>query len=342
MNANALLSDIDVGHQVGLGRYSAATSRKLLGILKTSEDDVVRQLREAGWEDVTRESARVARLEKVLEGIRQTQREAYGKAGRTLRSDLLELAPYETGFQAKAVQQATAARIQAADLSQPKAEDLRAAIDGEPFQGRELKEWGDDLRDAAFRRVRDAVRIGYTDGQGVASIVSTIKGTAAARFKDGIDETGRRDVEGLVRTAVTHTAQQAKSAFFAANPTIFRGERWNAVLDNRTTAVCRGRDGKVYPLEEGPRPPAHWRCRSTTTGVLHGEPDAPDGDTYGAWLARQDRETQDQVLGSVKVVLWRDGGLKLDRFIDDTGAEYTLEELNRRESAAFTRAGVAL
>lgn len=341
MTPNERLHDLDVAHQIGLGRYSAATVRKIVALLDRTETDILKQIEAASWDDVSRASAKVARLEKLLEGIRKTQAEAYVVVGKTLRADLVELAGYEGEFQAQAVQSATAARVSVGLLDQPTAEMLKAAVDSRPFQGRLLKEWGRDLDEAAFKRVRDAVRIGYTEGESVSNIVTRIRGTKAAKFKDGITEISRRDAEGLVRTAVTHTANASKDAFFRANAEVFRAVRWNAVLDGRTTAVCRGRDGKVFPLDSGPRPPAHWRCRSTTTAVLKGEPDAPTGDTYGDWLKRQDTDLQDDVLGNAKAKLFRDGGLPLDRFVDRTGAEYDLATLRKREAAAFTKAGLA-
>lgn len=343
MSVNLHLQDLDIRHQIGLSRYSAATAAKIVALLNRTETDIVDQIQAAGWDEVSRQSAKVGRLEKLLEGIRVAQTEAYAAATKTLRTDLVELSEYEVEFQAGAI--ATAAKavevpVAIGQLAKPTAEMLKAAVDSRPFQGRLLKEWGKDLDSAAFRRVRDAVRIGYVEGESVQQIVTRIRGTKAARFKDGITEISRRDAEGLVRTAVTHTANASKDAFFRENSDVFRGVRWNAVLDGRTTAVCRGRDGQVFPLESGPRPPAHWRCRSTTTAVLKGEPDAPTGETYGDWLKRQDSDLQEDILGKTKAKLFRDGGLPLDRFVDRAGAEYTLDELRRREAAAFQKAGV--
>ena len=344
MSVNLQLHDLDVRHQIGLARFSAATARKIVALLDRSEEDIVKQIQAAGWDDVARASAKVARLEKLLTGIRVAQTEAYTAAGKTLRADLVGLGSYEVEYQASAVAKVAGSidlPVAISQLKKPTAEMLKAAVDSRPFQGRLLKEWGKDLDAAAFRRVRDAVRIGYVEGESVSQIVTRIRGTKAAQFKDGITEISRRDAEGLVRTAVTHTANASKDAFFKANASVFRGQRWNAVLDGRTTAVCRGRDGQVYPLDSGPRPPAHWRCRSTMTAVLKGEPDAPTGETYGDWLARQDKDLQDDVLGVTKAKLWRSGGVTLDRFVDRKGAEYTLDELRQREAAAFQKVGLA-
>jgi hypothetical protein len=62
--------------------------------------------------------------------------------------------------------------------------------------------------------------------------------------------------------------------------------------------------------------------------------------TYGDWLRRQSAAVQDDVLGKSKGVLFRRGELPIDRFTDKSGAEYTLDELKRREAEAWEKAGL--
>jgi hypothetical protein len=115
----------------------------------------------------------------------------------------------------------------------------------------------------------------------------------------------------------------------------------------------------VFPVDSGPRPPAHPNCRSTTTPVIKSWKElginlteAPPGTrasmdgqvpatlTYNDWLKKQPQAFQDEVLGPTKAKLYRKGDLSLDRFIDKSGNEYTLDELRRREMGAFERAGI--
>jgi SPP1 gp7 family putative phage head morphogenesis protein len=53
--------------------------------------------------------------------------------------------------------------------------------------------------------------------------------------------------------------------------------------------------------------------------------------TYNSWLGRQSPEFQDEVLGPERAQLFRSGGLSLDKFTDDAGKVYTLDELKARE-----------
>ncbi len=62
--------------------------------------------------------------------------------------------------------------------------------------------------------------------------------------------------------------------------------------------------------------------------------------TYEQWLKRQSASFQDDVLGPSRGKLFRQGGITLDRFVDNTGKEYTLKELKRRDREAFKEAGL--
>lgn len=66
----------------------------------------------------------------------------------------------------------------------------------------------------------------------------------------------------------------------------------------------------------------------------------PATTTYAEFLGRQSVAFQDEVLGKTKGILFRKGGLKLDRFTTRTGAEKTLAELVKSEREAFVRAGL--
>lgn len=67
----------------------------------------------------------------------------------------------------------------------------------------------------------------------------------------------------------------------------------------------------------------------------------PAKTTYGEWLRKQPVAFQDDVLGTSKGKLFRDGKLPMDRFVDmQSGREFTLDELKRREAEAWAKAGL--
>jgi SPP1 gp7 family putative phage head morphogenesis protein len=333
MNPNAAIRDAYTARQIALGRYANMTANKVLALLRRVEADTVNKIANAGTE-----KSRAAQ-EAFLKEIRQLYKERYASISDTINADLTGLASNEADFSTSALDRsAQMARINAS-VQKPTDAMLNAAVNSRPFQGRLLKEWLTGLEDGAAGRVRDAIRIGYVEGEGIDVIVRRLRGTRAAGFKDGIFEVSRRGAEAMVRTAVNHTAQAARRETFNANADIIEGELYNALLDSRVTPICRGLDGNVYPLGSGPRPPQHISCRSYTSVVLKGF-DAPPRTSYAEWFAKQSADKQDNILGDAKGKLYRDGKLPLDRFTDTNGRAYNLNDLKRQDPSAFEQAGL--
>lgn len=355
MAVNDALLDASISHQVGLQRLSMATTRKIVALLNRVGDDLARQIRGLDPTAVTGEWSR-RRLDKLLDAVRTVSTEAYRVVKRELGSELKELATYEADFQKRMLQGNIPVAL---DIVTPTPAQLTAAVNSRPFQGKMLRDVVDGLDANTARRVREAIRMGIAEGETIDQIVRRVRGTRAAQFRDGIMEVSRREAEAVVRTAVNHTANTARAEVYKANPDVVKSVRWVATLDDRTTMICASRDGEIYPVDSGPRPPAHFRCRSTTTPVtkswremgididempastrasMNGQ--VPGDMTYNEWLRKQPAEMQDEVLGGAKGKLFRDGGLNVDRFVDRKGREWTLDELRRRESEAFAKAGL--
>ena len=56
---------------------------------------------------------------------------------------------------------------------------------------------------------------------------------------------------------------------YKANQEVTEEYRYVSTLDSRTSAVCRNLDGQVFKYNEGPTPPQHFGCRSTTVAVIN-------------------------------------------------------------------------
>lgn len=350
LSVNQRLYDLAVAHQISLHRLSSRTTARLVRLIDACEQDVLQQLREGVTE------LGQARLERLLGTLRALYAVRYASVLDVLRGELADLAGYEAEYAADALRTVLPIDF---EVNAPSDLQVRAANESRPFSGRYLREWGADLEQGAYDRVRDAIRIGFVEGQTVDEMVRRIRGTRSARFKDGITQVSRRGAESLVRTAVNHTANYARELTYEQNSDLVEKVRWVSTLDTRTTPICRSRDGKVYPVGSGPRPPAHWGCRSTTVPVVKSWaelgidlPELPAGtrasmdgqvpaeETYQTWLGRQSAAVQDEALGPSRGLLFRKGGLTMDRFVDPTGRQYTLEELRRKDAAAFAAAGV--
>lgn len=343
---NEKLYDLAVSHQIGITRLATATLRRLIALVDRCEQSVLAELREAATE------LGAARLERLLAGLRTIYADSYAELASRLEADCADLAQYEADWTERSVLGALPVGVEI-EFVVPSLRQLRSAIHSRPFQGRVLSEWGQDLGEGAFGRVRDAIRQGVAEGQTTDDVVRRIRGTRAAKFRDGITQISRRGCESLVRTATCHVANHAREQTMEANRDVVGSVRWVSTLDSRTTPICRSRDGQTFPVGSGPRPPAHWGCRSTTVPIVRSWaelgldlPELPAGtrasvdgqvpatETYQTWLARQSATTQDDVLGPSRGRLFREGGYTVDRFTDPTGRQYTLAQLRSRDAEA--------
>ena len=352
---NEQLADEAISHSIDLTRYSNSVIRRIIALLNKTDRDLANQIT-AALERLPAESFTVERLDALLQSVRQTNAVAYQKVSQLIETELKDLVQYEAAYQYQLFQSALPVQVSVAAVS---VGQVYSAALARPFQGTLLRETLAGLEANKARMVRDAIRIGYVEGQTIQQITQRIMGTRALQYTDGLMETSRRDAAAMVRTAVSHTANFTRNEFYKQNDDLVKGIKWISTLDGKTSAVCRARDGEIYPVDSGPRPPAHWNCRSSTTPVIRSfrelgidlpesaastrasmSGQVPDDMTYQDWLKKQPVERQDDILGKTKGQLFRKGGLSLTRFVDRNGRELNLAELRAKNAAAFAKAGL--
>lgn len=97
---------------------------------------------------------------------------------------------------------------------------------------------------------------------------------AAARLKAVTEGLSKSEATSLARTGIQHYAIQAQEAVHQENQSVIKAYEYVAVLDNRTTTLCGGRDGNQYRKgEKRPELPAHFNCRSQYLAIVIGEDD---------------------------------------------------------------------
>lgn len=360
MTANEAILDRNIRHAIYLQRFGGGLVARFIGLLNRTDADLVDLLQKRLAKLLDRGfdtgPATTKRLNDVLDEVRALNVDAYKVAGRELTDQLKAFAEYERNWHVETLKTELPVAL---TVTTPALPLVQAAVLKRPFQGRLLSEWLDGVEAAKAARIRDSIRIGLVEGQTIDQMVRSIRGTRASGYQDGLLEIDRRGAQALVRTAVNHTSNAARDIVFQENDDLIKGVKWVATLDARTTPICQARDGKVFPLTSGPRPPAHIGCRSTVTPVLKSWKelglnlgDAPEGTrasldgqvpgdlTYGEWLKKQPAAFQDEVLGPARGKLLRQGGLTVDRFVDRAGHEITLDELRKLQPEAFARAGL--
>jgi SPP1 gp7 family putative phage head morphogenesis protein len=79
---------------------------------------------------------------------------------------------------------------------------------------------------------------------------------------------GRQRAGVIATTEITRAAAQGELEAIRASNGVISRYRWHTTFDERVCSVCGPRNGKVYPIGEGPMPPAHPRCRCNISGTL--------------------------------------------------------------------------
>lgn len=312
------LYDDAVRRRIALERYSSAQIKKILEFLREVERDLIGRMASLRAGATTRAGViRLASNERLLESIKDLYVDAYSRLGETLRADMTGLAGSEAaraGRSLSRVAERSGLQFTTNQLTATAAFEIASA---RPMQGALLKDWLDDLEPSHRRRVEQALRISFAEGENLEAAMNRLR--AATNMNE-------RGLQALIRTSNSHIAASVTEATYQANADIIQGVEWVSILDGRTTEICRARDGKRYKVGEGPRPPAHIGCRSTTIPVLIGT-DPPERETYPEWLKRQPASVQDSILGPARGKLFREGKFTVERFVDSTGRRIPLKNL---------------
>ncbi len=364
--ANEILQAEAIRHQLELQRYNNHAAQKMVALLNRSDADLIAQLQIAI--DRAGSNWSVDRLESLLSQVRSLNAAAYTATGQALTTELVQFSAYEAAKQILMLTKAIPAEVLAkVPLVSVSGTQVHAAAMARPFQGRLLSEWMQGLESGRAAKIRDAVRIGFTESQTTEQIIRRIKGTKAKRYADGLLDRPRADLETVVRSAISHTAAYARNATAQANADIIASVDWLSTLDGKTSEACQIRDGLHYTLDHKPighhvpwlaGPGAlHFNCRSTSTFTLKSAEQmrlnglsastraSMSGQvaadlTYADWLKSQPASVQDDALGPIRARLYRKGKLSFDRFYNDKGRRLSLDELRERDAEAFRLAGL--
>lgn len=117
-------------------------------------------------------------------------------------------------------------------------------------------------------------------GQWEYNIITAVQVELAAAIKDGrplssvfayidseVAKLGSVSIERYSRTKSTEVMNMARVAEFEASGAV-SGYQYSAILDDRTSPVCRGLHGKFFASGTQPTPPMHFNCRSVLVPIL--------------------------------------------------------------------------
>jgi SPP1 gp7 family putative phage head morphogenesis protein len=339
------IQDAITRHQIFILRYAAGREKEASQYVDRVKEMIQDELRNEELTDLE-----LARLNRFMDEVQLFAEEQYQALAEKVADDARELAAQEIDWNAGLL-----SRIIGEDITVPSAFRTELSVFAEVLlagvAGATVRGVTNAFRQTKTVQLMQAIRDGVTMREDNFQI---------GRRAESVTGLHKKQAGSMIRTISNHVSVKTRDTVLQENIGLFDGYEWVAVLDSRTSIICAGRDGKIYPLtddpEKSPKPPAHFNCRSTITPVVKAgfedrakkpKPRTAEGakgktkvrqtTTYESWLIRQPASFQDEVLGVTRGRLFRRGGLNLSKFVDDSGKTLTLDELRKVEPEVFNR-----
>ena len=362
---NEKLFDFQVAQSIRWIKLGNREAKEAVKILESVNEKLSNIIRDGSFSSMRREALKV-QVENLLDVM-------HDRIEESLTSTTQEVAVLSSQIEVDLIKQSLPIAL---DIVTPNLGVLQNAATLEPFNGAVLGDWIEELRKNDKARTWRTILDGIISGETTDNIVRSVIGSPSLRYKDGVREVTKRGIRTLVRTSINHATNVGRDQVWSSNQDLVKYVKWVSTLDTRTTPICRVRDGRVGPTSPDPdfrppkgskvlkpqmaRPPAHPNCRSTTVAVtkswkelgfdfdeldtgsrssLDGR--VPDDLTYFDWLTQTSKKNQIEALGETRYKLWKEGGLKVDKFQNDEGMLYTLEQLKAKHKEAFSSIGLA-
>tara|TARA_R110000796_G_scaffold64465_2_gene149417 strand:+ start:15738 stop:16721 length:984 start_codon:yes stop_codon:yes gene_type:complete len=285
-------------------------------------------------------SGSTIKLEAMRRDIEFALGESIKKFDESMKDSLTKLAQQELLFISNTVTTNTNILLAAVKFETIKEAIMNSSL-GIELGGMTLGQALQEFELGQATAIRQIIFDGVVTGESLRDMAKNVRNLGATRTKAQIDT--------LTRTLVNHTTAQTRLSFALERKGVFSGEEWIAVLDSRTTMLCAGRDGTVYDVGMGPQPPAHWNCRSLRVPVINSQYDEQTGksnrEDFDTWLRDQPKGFQEEFFAGKsnqkdKLALFRKGDLKLEKFRDESGVEYSMDELQSYYADAYKKSGI--
>jgi len=184
---------------------------------------------------------------------------------------------------------------------------------------------------STLSNVIKTIKQAYAENWTIDQTARTFTGTKVNNYKDGIFAGLKRQLTTAIDTFI-HSLSSYISYFIGSK--IYEKYQWVSILDNRTTHICRSRDGAIYEYGKGPIPPAHYNCRSSIIPVFEGA--TSDMPTWYKWMMRQPKIIQDDMMGTARAGRFRNGTAEDAPGFDGTKT-LTLEQFKAKRDLILTQ-----
>lgn len=339
MSANTYLINKLTAHQIDIQMYSTSERHALIKELDKVLDVALEMLDNASTE------YQQSRAEDIAQSLRLALADHYENLSSNLTQKFKAFAKQELSYNRGVLNEAT---VENYDVSLPDyavladaALDAPITLNSKQHNIRSmLSGYTRDQVNAVINHIRIANSLGYTNEQAKDYLLQNRPSLV-------------KEANTLVRTVNNHISSTARKQVMDANREVLRGFRVVATLDSRTTFICASKDQQIFDLDE-PRPPYHYNCRSVASPVLKDEYQASlpglttraariDGKTqhvsayktFEGFLKDQTAQEQRHYLGATRYKLWKQGKLKIEKFVDSDDTILTLDQLRARNPEIF-------
>ncbi|MCK9532613.1 MAG: phage minor head protein [Gammaproteobacteria bacterium] len=243
-------------HQILIQRLGNGIYKDITPILKQLRDDINAQLLSRSIPLSQNTQQLLKQLNNIIDnGITQLSDE--------LMNRLNEFAVYEQEFTLKLLDNTTVTTV--AIGTGTSAADIASIVATSRirFPGKKSMTIADLINtfSSAYKDdIKSIIDLGIVNGETTDTIASQIKKLTDTRTI--------AQARAVVLTATNHAGAMARRAAWQPYHKLFVGERYDAVLDSRTTIICASNDGKVFPFNEGPQPPLHYNSVAKGEMVL--------------------------------------------------------------------------
>lgn len=372
------LRNIYLARAFDLEKVKTASAKNISKILDDLMREIVREVYSVDPLEPKRTAYQQERLNKLFNMADQTIKSQYKGIAGTIKRELMTLAEIESIFAVKAIN--SVLKVDMLDYPVSR-EVLERLVDNTLIEGAPSADWwasqSIDLQNSFKRVMRTSVARGETLVQMRARIMGTQKPSLLGvdgripgvtdeviqglTYDPGILKKAKRNAEALARSSFQAVSQAARDDVYKANSDVIAGYEFYAVLDTRTTAICRAYDGATWDLDGRPirgtrlpikRPPVHWGCRSTllpimkTASEILGIPGLPElpkstrssltgqvssDTTFNGWMKGLSEADQIKILGKQRQKLWASGKLSLADMINPNNNKVlTLKQLKEK------------
>jgi len=319
------LQDRITARQVQLERLKAAVGKEYVKTVLPYVNELAKEI--AGREDELSEGTQKA-VKELQSDVRRQMGEAIDEANTQFTKTAEGLAPESQRNAKQDVVRGAGGFIKNSAIATLKNEQLVRQVMNKPIQatGQLFPEMLAEFKASETRKMNRVITRGIVSGQSNREIAQAIRGTVSLNRRDGQAAKLERAAQTMTSTAIQHVDSTSKLALYRNNKDILSGYEFNAVLDRKTSSVCKGLDGEVFPLEKKgtPQPPIHPNCRSTLLPIVKGLEDTDDtrasetGATkakdYFTWLKRQPKKVQFDALGKERAEIFRSKNMTAKKF----------------------------